>query len=565
MGDEATDEADSEGTGESRLLGSMLVVALLGALALAVLARRMPAALGANAPEELFSAARAGALLERIARVPHPVGTGEHECVRETLLAELTALGLEPEQREGLEKGLPLTNLVARIPGHDSTGTVLCVAHYDTKPTSPGAGDDGAGTSAWLEALRALRARGWQPRNDVMLLLSDGEELGLLGARLFAREPRALDGVRVVVNLEAIGNGGPAVLFELGPRNGARVREYARVVADPAATSLSDAVYARMPNDTDLSVFLERGLNGFNLALTLGNAAYHAPHDTPANLDPRSLQHMGASALALLEALGERDLSSGMDASDVSYFDLFGRALLVWPRALDAVPVLLGVLWTARLWRRSRRSAREVLRACCRHALAAAGAALLLVLFWAVLDGFLWCVTPGLGWVAGNTTSGALLFAALVLLLAGRAARREESDERVQDALAAWSGAAVFALVACPGASFALAWPLVCAGATTSSARRVRASLGLFLGFALALVIGLPILYILLQLFLRRPPLALFLIGFVLASGASLFQPALERIGRARGTLLLRLGCAALLAALFVARVLAWRQGAILP
>ncbi|MSR62948.1 MAG: M20/M25/M40 family metallo-hydrolase [Planctomycetes bacterium] len=547
------------------LLGAALFVVLLGALALAVFARRLPEALGLDAPLELFSAARAREVLERFALRPHPVGTGEHECVRETVVAELVALGLEPEQREGLVNGLPLSNLVARLPGYASTGTVLCVAHYDTKPTSPGAGDDGAGTVAWLEALRALRARGWQPRNDVLLLLSDGEELGLLGARLFARERHALDGVSVVVNLEAIGNGGPAVLFELGPRNGPRVREYARVAANPAATSLADAIYARMPNDTDLSVFLRRGLPGFNLALTTGNAAYHAPHDTPANLDPRGLQHLGESALALLEALGERDLAAGMEASDVSYFDVFGRTLLVWPRELDVVPVLLGALWTAGVWRRARRSWRELPVAWVRHALAAAGPALLFVLGWGVLDALLWCVTPSRGWVAGNTTSGALLFAALVLVLAGRAARRKADPARERDALAAWSSAAAFALVACPGASYALAWPLVCASAASLVAHRPGAGLAGVLGFATALLVGLPLLYLLLQLFLRQPPVALFLVGFLLAAGGSLFQPELERIGRARGTLLMRLGVVALLASLVVARVLVWRQGALWP
>ena len=545
------------------LLGWALVALLLGAVALAVLGRRLPAALPRDAHPELFSAGRALEVLERIARQPHPVGSGEHDCVREALLGEIRALDLGWAQHESEVDGVPLTNVLAGIEGSASTGTVLCVAHYDTKPTTPGAGDDGAGVVTWLEALRALRARGWQPRNRVILLLSDGEELGLLGAFAYATERSRLDGVAAVINLEAIGNGGPAVLFELGPENGPRVREYARVVDAPAATSLSDAIYARMPNDTDLTVFLRRGLSGFNLALTAGNAAYHAPHDTPENLDPRSLQHMGESALALLEALAERDLSQGMNGPDVSYVDLFGRALLVWPRGLDVVPVAIGIALTARLWRRARRSARELFAAWRRHALGSAGAALLALSAWFALDALAWCVTPRLEWVAGNTTSGALLFAALTLFLGGRAARRSGGEERGLDALAAWSGAAAVALVVCPGASFVLSWPLVCAGASRLAPRGARPAL--VLGFALALLIGLPILYLLLQLFLRRPLVALFLVGFVLASGASLFQPQFERIGRERGTCLTWLGAAALLAAVFVARVLAWRQGALWP
>src|SRR5262245_9976627 len=349
--------ATERGTGWA---GVSTLVVLLGALALAVFGRARPAAVPLDAPDGLFSAGRARVLLGRIARAPHPVGSGEHDCVRETLRDALLALGLDPREQEGAFEGAPLVNLFARIPGSASTGVVVGLAHYASKPSGPGAGEDGAGIVAWLEALRALRARGWQPRNDVLLFFSDGEELGLLGARFFARQPNVLKQVAVVVNLEAIGNGGPAVLFELGPRNGPRVREYARVAGFPAATSLSDALYARMPNDTDLTVFLRNGVEGFNLALTSGNCAYHAPHDTPANLDPRSLQHLGESALSLLETLGERDLSAGLDGPDVSFHDLFGKRLLVWPRIFDGFAVALGLALASAAWRRVRRPWREL-------------------------------------------------------------------------------------------------------------------------------------------------------------------------------------------------------------
>src|SRR5436190_11180831 len=146
-----------------RVLGLSFLALLCGALALALCGRRMPVPLAADAPPELFSAGRAQALLERFALHPHPVGAGEHECVRETLEAELATLGSTVESHGGKVKGIPLTNLLVRLRGHASTGTILCVAHYDSVPTGPGAGDDGAGTAAWIEALRALIARGRQP------------------------------------------------------------------------------------------------------------------------------------------------------------------------------------------------------------------------------------------------------------------------------------------------------------------------------------------------------------------------------------------------------------------
>jgi hypothetical protein len=544
--------------------GFVVSSVLVGGLALAVFGRARPPALPRSAPDGLFSAVRALDSLARLARAPHPVGSEAHGCVREELLAELRALDLEPLEQEGLVHGVPLTNLIVRLPGYASTGTVLCLAHYDSVPTGPGAGDDGAGIVAWLEALRALRARAWQPRNDVLVLFSDGEELGLLGARLFARGEGALDDLAAVVNLEAIGNGGPAVLFELGPENGRRVREFARVAPLPAATSLSDAIYARMPNDTDLTVFLRRGVKGFNLALTAGNAAYHAPHDTPANLDPRSLQHLGETALALLESLTELDLSAGLDAPDVGFHDVFGRTLLIWPRALDALAAGLALVLAALVWRRARRSWHELATVCGRHVLGSVALALAALLAFVVFDALAWLVTPRLDWVAGNTTSGAFLFAALSFGLAARAASTSSSDgRRAEGALAVWSLAALTALALSPGASYVFAWPAIAAAVGLLASRSGLRLPGLALLFALLL--GLPLLYLLFQLFLRRPSLALLLIGSTLASGARLFEPDLAWLGRAQVRALSVLATAALFAALFVARGLAWRQGALWP
>jgi hypothetical protein len=555
-----------------RGLGLAALAVLLGALALS-LGWRLPAPLPLDAPAESFSGARAGRILARIARAPHPVGSEEHERVRATLLEELRALGLEPEPQEGAFLGVELANLLVRMPGSAPTGTVLCLAHYDSVPTGPGAGDDGVGVVAWLEVLRALRARGLRPRNDVVLLLSDGEELGLYGAHFFAVEHPLARSVRVVVNLEAIGNGGPAVLFELGPRNGPRVREFARAVRAPVGTSLCDAVYGRMPNDTDLSVFLRRGVPGFNLALTAGSSAYHAPHDTPENLDPRSLQHMGECALALVERMGALDLGA-LQGPDLTFFDLLGLRIVRYPRGWDALLVLAGLTLSVLAWRRLRPRGGELLRAVTAHALEGALLGGMLALAWWLLDRSAALFTPDPGWVPGNTTSGALLLAGLVLLVAARAALRggeprARSDLRGLAALAVWSGLAPAALLLLPGASFAFHVPLILAAAGQLAANGRRSALvALPLGFAAALLVCLPILHLLLQLFQRAPLQAVLACGGVLASAAGLFTPQLRAIARAarwNGAALLVLGLAALAASVLVARVLGWRQGALWP
>ena len=561
---------------EPRRSGTVLLTTLVVCVLAALAGRRMPAPLGAEAAPELFSAARAQAIVAEIARAPHPVGSAEHERVRLALLERLRALGFEPEEQHGHASGVELTNLVVRIPGSEPSGALLCLAHYDSTPKGPGAGDDSVGVASWLEAFRALRARAWRPKNDVLFVLTDGEELGLLGAYVFGAENPLAESVACVVNLEAIGNGGPAVLFELGPDDGPRVRAFADAIAAPTGTSLGDAVYRRMPNNTDLTVFSHRGIGGFNLAILCGSPAYHAPHDTPANLDPQSLQHMGECALALAEHLGDADLRA-LKGPDVTFFDLLGLGLVRYSQRWDAFVAALALVLALLACGRAHAKGREVLELVLRHALevalVAGGTALV---FW-TCDALAALLTPALGWVPGNTTSGALLFAGAVALAAGcelvlGATRLGARPARAGAIALVWSAGALASLRWLPGAGFVFAWPSILAsiGALATIERppsRAREA-GLALSFAAALVLGLPILYFLLQLFLRAPVPVVSLTSAVLSTAAGLFALPFARIRSdvpwARRALL-GAGAAALLASVLVARALAWRQGALLP
>jgi hypothetical protein len=75
-------------------------------------------------------------------------------------------------------------NLVARIPGADSSRAVILGAHIDS-PNSPGAMDDGSGSVVLLEVARVLDAAQVQPAADLYLVWFGGEELGLYGSYHF--------------------------------------------------------------------------------------------------------------------------------------------------------------------------------------------------------------------------------------------------------------------------------------------------------------------------------------------------------------------------------------------
>jgi hypothetical protein len=232
----------------------------------------------------------------------------------------------------------------------------MLMAHYDSVQISYGANDDGAGTSALLEVARALTA-GSPPRNDVVFVFTDAEEACLCGAEAFVdRHPLAKDPA-VVLNLEARGSSGPAVMFQTSIGNSGVVGVYGRVAPHPVGTSVAVEVYRLLSNDTDFTPVLAAGrFTGLNAAYIDGSSRYHSPQDTPANLDLASLQDHGANALALTREFGRVDLGPLMrpSAGDATYFPLPGNLLLrypgwlVWPFALLALAAVVAFGWLAR-------------------------------------------------------------------------------------------------------------------------------------------------------------------------------------------------------------------------
>jgi len=307
------------------VLGAPLLLVLAAAACWLVFLRPVPVT---NAVAGGFSAKRAVDELGLIAQEPRPVGSEHHARVRRWIGTEIRALGQTPVLQAGRSGDTTLTNILVRLTGSDSSGAVLFVCHYDTRPETPGASDDGVSVITLLQLLDILPRLGTL-ENDLIFLFTDGEELGLQGARLFAEQHPWMADVACVVNLEAIGNDGPLVLFQTGPGSGRLIERYAAVAPHPVATSLAPAVYDRLPNDTDFTVFRERRLPGLNFALVGGGAAYHSPHDTPGAIDPSSVQHLGDTALALARELGRFDFD-GLERVDLAYFDLLSQRLLVY-------------------------------------------------------------------------------------------------------------------------------------------------------------------------------------------------------------------------------------------
>jgi hypothetical protein len=315
------------------------VVAVAGALALAIVATTPPAPAPTTASATAFSAARAMGDDRVIARAPHPTGSPANAELRAWLVARLRAMGLsvstpsgtmsaEAAHRLDVWRGTPappppLVNVVGVLAGQDRTlPAVLLMAHHDSVWGSPGAADDGAGVAAALETIRGLKAAGPQ-RRDLIVLFSDGEELGLEGARVFFANDPHRGHVGAIVNMETRGGGGRASMFETGSDNGAMMQLFGGAVRRPVSTSLSVFIYQHLPNSTDYTIAKKLGYPGFNFAFIGRPGLYHSPLATPDRLDQGALQDMGRQVLDLTRALLAAPTLPGK-APDRVFFDAFG-------------------------------------------------------------------------------------------------------------------------------------------------------------------------------------------------------------------------------------------------
>lgn len=321
-----------------------------------VLDFRAPAPASEDAPPEAFSADRAWDDLVEISRAPHPTGSFEYATVREYLTDRLSELGYEVRvQVATVDEGPTVSNVLGRLEGTcGSDLSVMLVSHYDSNPSSPGAGDAGAGVSAIIETARALTA-GEALCNDVIVLLTGGEESGLAGSEAFVKSDEWADDVGMIVNFDARGGTGPLLLSEWSQASPELVRAVTAVVPRAFSNSLlNESMERNVQHSTDFAELKKLGVPGVNAVHVGDSVYYHTPGDTPAVVSRATLQHDGETALALARHFGNEDLADLPDAGDAVWVSLTSELFVAyesWVAVLVAavvVALLVTVLWAAR-------------------------------------------------------------------------------------------------------------------------------------------------------------------------------------------------------------------------
>ena len=295
----------------------------------------------ANTPLTEFSTERALVHLKQIAKKPHFVGTAEHKKVQDYIVGELEKLGLttEIQQQVALNKkwraGTTTQNIIAKIKGTSNSKALLLLTHYDSAVhSSLGASDAGSGVVTILEGVRAFLANNKTPKNDIIILISDAEELGLLGANAFVNHHPWAKNIGLVLNFEARGSGGPSyMLMETNGGNKKLIEQFAEANPKyPVASSLMYSIYKMLPNDTDLTVFREDGdIQGFNFAFIDDHFDYHTQQDSYERLNKNTLEHQASYLMPMLNYFAHADLNNLNSDNDNVYFNLPYIGMVYYP------------------------------------------------------------------------------------------------------------------------------------------------------------------------------------------------------------------------------------------
>ena len=296
---------------------------------------------------EGFSAERVVNDIEVISKEHHSVAHPEERAkVREYLVERLEGLGADTvqifrydslvgPQNKHVVYTFDAYDVLAEFPplqASQDTTYMMFVAHYDSRYSQPvlkdtvwsyGAADDGYGVGVTLETVsQALKFRD-QWKQGIKVLFTDAEEVGMMGMKaIWENDRQVFDNVGFMINIEARGPWGPALLFEACPGNEKVMELYDDAAKYPYTYSLTTVVYSFMPNFTDFTI-VKDSIPGLNFSTIADVNHYHTDLDNFSNVSAKSIQHYGAQILPITktyltgEQYADRDsLKADSDATN---------------------------------------------------------------------------------------------------------------------------------------------------------------------------------------------------------------------------------------------------------
>lgn len=254
-----------------------------------------------------------------------------------------------------------IRNIILRVstPGRNSSNALLLGSHIDSTLPSPGAADDGIGVGVMLDIARVIVDRDEPFDNSLLFMWNGGEETLQDGSHLYSTQHSSATDVKAVINLEAAGTSGGALLFQATSKE--MIEAFAHA-PHPRGTVAAADVFASgiILSDTDFGQFEQYiGVSGLDMAIVGHSYFYHTRSDSVEFIEPGSAQHFGENVLAVIDHLMTNSsalATNSFSPPDMVYLSLFDRAFFKWSMttadkayavitALVAIAVAVNINW----------------------------------------------------------------------------------------------------------------------------------------------------------------------------------------------------------------------------
>lgn len=177
----------------------------------------------------------------------------------------------------------------------DADEKVVLCAHFDTVYNTTGAYDNAAGAAALLETARRLKT--YRLKKRVEILLTDGEEFDLRGAR--ARCAKDQEKTAAVINLDGVGRENILEVWS-GPESFERkIRTY----LDKSSEEFTPVYICPPPPGSDHAPYFEKGIPVCMLTFN-DQGILHTPEDVYEESKLANMSKIVRLTLGLMEHLG---------------------------------------------------------------------------------------------------------------------------------------------------------------------------------------------------------------------------------------------------------------------
>ncbi len=472
--------------------------------------------------ESGFSTEIAKEHIKEISREVHSIQQPEAlGRVREYIVNELKELGLEPEvftyeDVESSKGGIyDINNIYAKIDGKNGEdgSYIMLASHYDSSPKkrsgedgeSKGAADAGYGVSTILEIVRVIKESGQELENGIKILITDGEEMGLMGAKEEMNNNFGLyENVNFVVNLEARGIKGPALMFETSSNNKKVIDLYKKANL-PVSYSLAAAVYNKMPNGSDFTEFKNAGLAGINFAVLNDLDYYHTQNDNYENISDTSIQHYGEQVLPVVQEYvynskyGQADYFESNENS--VFFTLLPNMFINYSSLIATILSVVSLIVLLLIMRRLKINAKSVVKWTAvwiglALTVAAIGVAVSYII--SIVTGIEFKITymPRVIGADFIALVAVVLTSVLVTILSKKLARnREDFESMLYGGLWFNEILLVIFMMALPGGSYLFLWPIMITLASLTLSRKLRNKNMMLISMMFTIIMYVPVIY----------------------------------------------------------------------